>query len=126
VNAGQGPAGNERPMDLRVQVGPMASAHPYLIVAPRKEHVYLDRYEGIGPERGSGDVSSRELAELPQSLMTVEELALLLNASKAAVYARHARGGIPGGLRLGRTLRFDPRVIAQWLSANSASAGGRT
>ncbi|MCY1010516.1 helix-turn-helix domain-containing protein [Nannocystis pusilla] len=57
--------------------------------------------------------------------MTVEELAVLLRTSKGAVYARHARGGIPGGLRLGRTLRFDPRIIAQWLSAKSASAGGQ-
>ncbi|WAS99570.1 helix-turn-helix domain-containing protein [Nannocystis punicea] len=58
--------------------------------------------------------------------MTVEELAVLLRTSKGAVYARHARGGIPGGLRLGRTLRFDPRIIAQWLSAKSASAGGHS
>ncbi|WP_373372119.1 helix-turn-helix domain-containing protein [Nannocystis bainbridge] len=57
--------------------------------------------------------------------MTVEELALLLNTSKGAVYARLSRGGIPGAVRLGRTLRFDPRIIAQWLSANSASAGGQ-
>ncbi|WP_373372137.1 helix-turn-helix domain-containing protein [Nannocystis bainbridge] len=56
--------------------------------------------------------------------MTVEELALLLNTSKGAVYARLSRAGIPGAVRLGRTLRFDPRIIAQWLSAKSASAGG--
>lgn len=79
----------------------------------------------IAPTRPSPDVSSREEVTLPPPLMTVEELAVLLRTSKGAVYARHARGGIPGGVRLGRTLRFDPRVIAQWLSANSASAGGQ-
>lgn len=51
-------------------------------------------------------MSSRDALALP-SLMTVEELAELLRTSRGAVYARHARGGIPGALRLGRTLRFD-------------------
>ncbi|MCY1007056.1 helix-turn-helix domain-containing protein [Nannocystis pusilla] len=57
--------------------------------------------------------------------MTVEELAVLLRTSKGAVYARVSRGGVPGVVRLGRTIRFDPRIIAQWLSAKSASAGGQ-
>lgn len=85
-----------------------------------------NRLSEITDEHRSPVVSSREASPLPPRLMTVEELAVLLNTSKGAVYARHARGGIPGGLRLGRTLRFDPRVIAQWLSANSASAGGQS
>jgi len=104
----------------------MDRAHPYIIVGPRRRHGFSDRRSEIGPEHGSPAVSSRQAPSLPPPLMTVEELALLLGTSKGAVYARHARGGIPGGLRLGRTLRFDPRVIAQWLSANSASAGGQS
>ena len=67
----------------------------------------------------------REAVPLPPALMTVEELAALLRTSKGAVYARYARGGIPGAVRLGRTLRFDPEVIAQWLSTSRASAGGQ-
>lgn len=76
-------------------------------------------------ERPSSAVSSLDALAVPP-LMTVEELALLLQTSKGAIYARLARGGIPGALRLGRTLRFDRRVIVQWLSANSTSAGGQS
>lgn len=76
-------------------------------------------------ERSSGAVSSLDTLEVP-SLMTVAELAVVLQTSKGAIYARLARGGIPGALRLGRTLRFDRRVIVQWLSANSTSAGGQS
>lgn len=92
----------------------------------RGRHVLSDRHTEIALERRSPVVSSHEASLLPPSLMTVDELAVLLNTSKGAVYARHARGGIPGGVRLGRTLRFDPRIIAQWLSANGASAGGQS
>jgi predicted DNA-binding transcriptional regulator AlpA len=99
---------------------------PYNIPGRWRLSVPWGIFGAISQERITAAVSSRETPALPPRLMTVEELALLLNTSKAAVYARHARGGIPGGLRLGRTLRFDPRIIAQWLSANSASAGGRT
>jgi predicted DNA-binding transcriptional regulator AlpA len=70
-----------------------------------------------------GGVRSRS-AELPPPLLTVRDLALLLATSSAGVYSRVARGQVPGVLRIGRSIRFDPRVIAQWLSANSASAGG--
>ena len=103
----------------------MERSDPYNIGARRRRSVPTDRRGVIAPTRPSPDVSSREEVTLPPPLMTVEELAVLLHTSKGAVYARHARGGIPGGVRLGRTLRFDPRVIAQWLSANSASAGGQ-
>ncbi|MBL9102344.1 MAG: helix-turn-helix domain-containing protein [Myxococcales bacterium] len=72
----------------------------------------------------SEGVSSRNVVDLPPPLLTVQDLAVLLATSNSGIYSRVARGQIPGALRLGRTLRFDPRVIAQWLSANSASAGG--
>ncbi|WP_434420171.1 helix-turn-helix domain-containing protein [Nannocystis pusilla] len=104
----------------------MEISYPYNIQARRGRPVLSNMREVIGVERHSAEVSSRPAAELPPPLMTVEEVALLLRTSKGAVYARYARGGIPGALRLGRTLRFDPRIIAQWLSANSASAGGQS
>ncbi len=69
-------------------------------------------------------VSSLRSLDLPPPLLTVRDLAVLLTTSSSGVYSRVARGQIPGALRIGRTLRFDPRVIAQWLSANKASAGG--
>jgi len=58
-------------------------------------------------------------------LLTADDLARALATTRGAIYARHARGGIPGGIRLGRTLRFDPEVIDKWITANTASAGDR-
>jgi excisionase family DNA binding protein len=104
--------------------GSLENSLPYNIAGRRRRPVHSDRSEAIPGELRLHRVSSNDAPELPPALMTVEELAVLLHTSKAAVYARLARGGIPGCVRLGRTLRFDPRVIAQWLSANSASAGG--
>lgn len=105
--------------------GAVENSHPNYIAARRRRHVSSASKGAIADPRALEAVSSREDVKLPPPLMTVEELAVLLRTSKGAVYARYARGGIPGGLRLGRTLRFDPRIIAQWLSANSASAGGQ-
>jgi predicted DNA-binding transcriptional regulator AlpA len=119
-------AGAPRASNLEVRGEPVDVSYPYNIPARRRRPVHSDMPKAIHPERHSAEVSSRPAAKLPPPLMTVEELALLLRTSKGAVYARYARGGIPGGLRLGRTLRFDPRIIAQWLSANSASAGGQS
>ena len=71
-------------------------------------------------------VRSRNDIDLPPALLTVQDLAVLLATSSSGVYSRVARGQVPGALRIGRSLRFDRRVIAQWLSANKASAGGLT
>lgn len=101
------------------------SPYPYTIEGLAARPPLPGSAQAITPERPSGTVSSRCGPALPASLMTPEELALLLHMSKGAVYAKVARGGIPGAVRLGRTLRFDPRIIAQWLSAKSASAGGQ-
>ena len=77
------------------------------------------------PANDDGEgVRSRSLVDLPPPLLTVQDLAVLLATSSSGVYSRVARGQVPGALRIGRSLRFDPRVIAQWLSANKASAGG--
>jgi len=78
----------------------------------------------ISQEASVSSVSSLRSLDLPPPLLTVRDLAVLLTTSSSGVYSRVARGQIPGALRIGRTLRFDPRVIAQWLSANKASAGG--
>jgi excisionase family DNA binding protein len=101
------------------------NTHPYNMAGRLRGSVSSDRRSTISREQSSDGVSLRETTTLPPQLMTVQDLAILLNTSKGAVYARYARGGIPGGVRLGRTLRFDPRIVAQWLSANSASAGGQ-
>ena len=49
-----------------------------------------------------------------EPLMTVDELAAYLNVSKRAVYAMVARDQVPGLVRVGRRMRFEPRTIRAW------------
>ena len=83
-----------------------------------------DRQRAIPENDVDEGVRSRNDIDLPPPLLTVQDLALLLTTSSSGVYSRVARGQIPGALRIGRSIRFDPRVIARWLAANKASAGG--
>ena len=101
----------------------MEKNHPHYILRPGRPPVLSDSRGSISDNLQNGGVRSRG-ADLPPPLLTVQDLALLLATSSAGVYSRVARGQVPGVLRIGRTIRFDPRVIAQWLSANKASAGG--
>ena len=96
---------------------------PY-ITSIRQRHVPKDRQVEIAANSREEDVRTRNAVDLPPPLLTVQDLASLLTTSSSGVYSRVARGQIPGALRIGRSLRFDPRVIAKWLSANKASAGG--
>lgn len=101
----------------------MESSYPYT-TSRGKRHDPKDMSRSISQEASVRSVSSLRSLDLPPPLLTVRDLAVLLTTSSSSVYSRVARGQIPGALRIGRTLRFDPRVIAQWLSANKASAGG--
>jgi predicted DNA-binding transcriptional regulator AlpA len=60
---------------------------------------------------------------LPRPLLTADAVAELLAVTRSAIYARHARGAIPGGVRFGRTLRFDPDIIAAWIAAHTDRRG---
>lgn len=101
----------------------MERGYPY-ITSTGQRYVPKDRSRAIPANGGSERVRSHNAADLPPPLLTVRDLAVLLTTSSSGVYSRVARGQIPGALRIGRSLRFDPRIIAQWLSANKASAGG--
>ena len=101
----------------------MEKTYPYIRSAGR-QHVPKDSLRAIPDSAVVGSVRSRNEVDLPPPLLTVKDLAVLLSTSNSGVYSRVARGQIPGALRIGRSLRFDPRVIAKWLSANKASAGG--
>ena len=50
------------------------------------------------------------------SLMTVSEVAQFLGLHEKTVYEWAARGRLPC-VRVGSSLRFDPRDIERWLSA---------
>ena len=98
-------------------------SHPY-IKGYRDKTVAARRNRAIPLHVHDEGVRSRSDADLPPPMLTVQDLAVLLTTSSSGIYSRVARGQIPGTLRIGRSLRFNARVIAQWLSANKASAGG--
>ncbi len=101
----------------------MEKTHPYIVSVGRRP-VPRDSKRAIPENIVDEGVRSRNDIDLPPPLLTVQDLAVLLTTSSSGVYSRVARGQIPGAFRIGRSLRFDRRVIAQWLSANKASAGG--
>ncbi len=101
----------------------MEKPYPYIVSVGRR-HVPKDRQRAIPKNELDEGVRSRNDIDLPPPVLTVQDLAVLLATSSSGVYSRVARGQIPGAFRIGRSLRFDRRVIAQWLSANKASAGG--
>ena len=98
-------------------------SHPYIKGFPETP-VPKDRRRTIPVNVSDEGVRSRSELDLPPPVLTVQDFAVLLATSSSGVYSRVARGQIPGAFRIGRSLRFDRRVIAQWLSANKASAGG--
>jgi len=101
----------------------MEKSYPY-IRGHRGKTVATGKRRAIPSHRHDEGVRSRSEAELPPPLLTVQDLAVPLATSSSGIYSRVAPGQVPGALRIGHSLRFDPRVIAQWLSANKASAGG--
>jgi len=50
---------------------------------------------------------------LPEFL-TVRELAALLRVSPNSVYEAYKRGEIPGGRRVGRSIRFHTATVLEW------------
>ena len=101
----------------------MEKSHPYIVPVGRRP-VPKDIQRAIPENIVADSVRSRSDLDLPPPVLTVQDLAVLLATSSSSVYSRVARGQIPGAFRIGRSLRFDRRAIAQWLSANKASAGG--
>ena len=66
---------------------------------------------------------SRSLVEIAESRTTawsVGELAELLNVSKRGIYALINRGKVPV-VRIGTSVRLDPKAVATWIRENSTS-----
>lgn len=57
------------------------------------------------------------------SLLSVQEVALLLNISEDTVTRYHERGILPG-LTFGSLRRFDPRVLGKWLQSSARDLAG--
>ena len=56
-----------------------------------------------------------ECKPIPFRLLTIQEMAAIMNCSVASVYTMKAYGRVPPPLRIGRLVRWDPREVQQWL-----------
>ena len=56
-------------------------------------------------------------------LLTVEEVAQLLQIPAKSIYSQRHRGAMPGslGIRVGRFIRFRPDTLERWLSSQDSS-----
>jgi excisionase family DNA binding protein len=58
-----------------------------------------------------------------EKLLTVADLAALLNIQKRSVYvARYTHGNLPPAIKVGGFLRFRPSDVEAWLANQPASA----
>lgn len=57
-------------------------------------------------------------------LLSVDDLAGVLQVPAKTVYEWRSRGEGPPGIRVGRYLRFDPADVAEWLDARKSRPAG--
>ena len=69
--------------------------------------------------------SQAGLPRLDKPAFTVDEAAALLGLTRKAVFARAARGQLPGVFRLGRSLRFRGAELVAFLAEGRAPSPGR-
>jgi excisionase family DNA binding protein len=67
--------------------------------------------EGKQEKQDNGD------HELPP-VITVDEVASLLRVNRNIVYDLFQRGEIPGGRKVGRSIRFSRDTVIKWLQGN--------
>ena len=65
-----------------------------------------------------------DVLEKAEHALTVAEVAKLLNISPRTIYHYVASGSIPGAVKIGSAVRFDPTELAGWLR-KKASVGVR-
>jgi len=60
--------------------------------------------------------------EQPHAVLTADEVAKLLRVNRKTVYAAFKQGEIPGGRRIGGTIRFSRARVLEWLGQGQACA----
>jgi excisionase family DNA binding protein len=70
-------------------------------------------------------MSMVDVLEKTEHALTVAEVAKLLNISPRTIYHYVASGRIPGAVKIGSAVRFDPTELAGWLR-KKASVGVRS
>jgi excisionase family DNA binding protein len=73
--------------------------------------------------RSAGTAAS--LPALPVRLLSVQEVAELLQVPVKTIYQWRHRGEGPRPMRLGKYLRFDPVDVATWIEARKACSAER-
>jgi excisionase family DNA binding protein len=58
----------------------------------------------------------------PVRLLSVQDVAGLLQVPVGTVYKWHERGVGPTGMRIGRYVRFDPGDVARWVQDRKAES----
>jgi predicted DNA-binding transcriptional regulator AlpA len=61
-------------------------------------------------------------AGLPDRYLTPEDLAALLTIPLETVYAWRRKRTGPPGFRIGKHLRYDPRAVHTWITAQTTRA----
>lgn len=64
----------------------------------------------------STSISGSEAAAVVGCLLTVHDVAARLSVPVTWVYSKAEAGELPGALKVGRYLRFDPRAIDDYLA----------
>ena len=60
--------------------------------------------------------------EPPLQLQPIGYVASLLGVTEKRAYDLHQRGILPGGIKIGRQLRFNPQVVEAWIAAGGSKA----
>jgi len=77
--------------------------------------------EDLGPAPVADEVPSPQLP----SVLTADELAALLRVNRKTVYASFRAGEIPGGRRIGATIRFSRDAVLHWLAEGHTTRPSR-
>ena len=64
-------------------------------------------------------MSGHTNADLPDRLLSIDEVAAWLGKPKATLYAWRSRGLGPRGIRVGNLLRYRRREVEGWLDAHT-------
>ena len=63
-------------------------------------------------------------APMPE-VLTADELAAMLRINRKTVYAAFKAGELPGGKRIGGTIRFSRDAVLRWLAEGQVSRSSR-
>ena len=58
-------------------------------------------------------------------VLTADELAAMLRINRKTVYAAFKAGELPGGKRIGGTIRFSRDAVLRWLAEGQVSRSSR-